>query len=87
MAHSLMINFDPGQAEPNSLRHRIRNFGEAIYRYLQTNEFGEMALAEVDRATTQLMIRKVKTRHLGSLITWIETGMRREHLLGVIERG
>jgi hypothetical protein len=87
LPHSLTITFDAKQAEFSALSHRIRNFGEDIYRYLKTNGWGEIALTEIDAATTQLTIRDIKGSKLRRVTAWVDDEMRRQHLSGAIHLG
>jgi hypothetical protein len=84
LSHSLTIDFDPDQAEFGALLHRVRNFGEDVYRYLRTNDWGEIDLNEVDAATTRLTIRGIKSSKLRRISTWVGEEMRQQHLLGRI---
>lgn len=84
MTRSLTMIFETGQAEISELTHRVQNFGEDVYRYLQTTGLGEIELAEIDTATTQLVIRRIKTRNYGTVKAWIERKMRQHHLNGSI---
>ncbi|WP_256752321.1 hypothetical protein [Mesorhizobium sp. Mes31] len=84
MTHFLTIDFDPEQAETDALIHRVRNFGEDVYRYLRTTGWGEIKMAEVDAAMTQLIIRDIKGSKLRRVRAWIVDEMNRHHLSGVI---
>jgi hypothetical protein len=80
----LTIDFDPYQAEPAALLHRVRNFGEDIYRYLQATDWGEIRMDEVDAATTKLIIRDIKSSKLRRVRSWVAEEMKRQHLAGTI---
>ncbi|TIS74906.1 MAG: hypothetical protein E5W94_23255 [Mesorhizobium sp.] len=81
----MVINFNTDQAELYGLIHRVRNFGEDVHRFLQTNGWGEINMGEVDAATTQLIIREIKHSKLRRVTVWVEAEMRRSHLFGVVE--
>ncbi|MFD2057636.1 hypothetical protein ACFSQT_32485 [Mesorhizobium calcicola] len=85
MSRSLVINFNIDQAELYGLIHRVRNFGEDVYRFLRTNGWGEIDIGEVDAATTQLIMRDIKHSKLRRVTAWVEEEMRRQHLLGEVE--
>jgi hypothetical protein len=85
MSRSLVISFNSDQAELYGLIHRTRNFGEDVYRFLQTNGWGEINMGEVDAAITQLIIRDIKHSKVRRVAVWVEEEMTRQHLLGAVE--
>jgi hypothetical protein len=58
MSRTIVIRFPKDQDEEFSLIHRLRNFGEDVFRHLRDSEkgWGEIDLAEVDAATSQFTI-------------------------------
>lgn len=51
--------------EGNDLLHRVRNLGEALYSHFEVSGGGIVDLAQVDRATTTLVVERVSKRDLG----------------------
>ncbi|MFT3987514.1 hypothetical protein [Aestuariivirga sp.] len=84
MSRTLTINFDPDQAEIYTLIHSVRNFGESVWRNLKTTGLGEMNLGDVDAATTQLTVYRIKARNVRRLQSWIEDEMKLHHLTGTL---
>jgi DNA polymerase III delta subunit len=82
MPHSITIRFKSGQAEACTLIHRLRNYGEDVFRFLRDdhNEWGELDLSEVDAATEQFTVHGVKRSKLRRLLRWIEDEAERQNL-------
>lgn len=55
MAWSLVIDFDV-QPGDGVFIHRMRNFGEDLWRACKTDGWASMSLDEIDRATNQLTV-------------------------------
>jgi hypothetical protein len=80
MSRIIVIHFAQDQDEQHSLVHRLRNFGEDVFRGLRDNGWGAVSLDEVDRATTHFAITDVKASKLRRLISWIEHEADRQRL-------
>ena len=80
MSQIVIVHLVPRQLEPNDSVHRLRNFGEDVFRQLREDDWGTVGLYEIDRATTQFAIRDVKASKLRRLITWIAQEADRQHL-------
>jgi hypothetical protein len=77
---SVVIHFEPGQDEQGRLVHRLRNFGEVVWRQVRNADWGSVSLDEVDRATTQFSITDVHAKKLRRLTTWIQQEADLQHL-------
>jgi hypothetical protein len=82
MARTIVIRFPKHQAEEYNLIHRLRNYGEDVYRHLQDSDrgSGEIDLAEVDAATSQFSIRGVSPRRLQRVLKWVYKEAARQNL-------
>jgi hypothetical protein len=85
MSKSVVIHFEPDQDDEYSLIHRLRNFGEDVFRQLRDNGWGEVSLHEVDRATEHFTVRSIKASKLRTLLRWVEQEAARQHLRVTIE--
>jgi hypothetical protein len=56
MPRWIVIDFDQ-ERDPHSLMHRVRNFGEDLYRACRDDGWAEISLADVDRAMDRLRVR------------------------------
>ncbi|HEV2514034.1 MAG TPA: hypothetical protein VGV07_02200 [Devosia sp.] len=86
MPETILIRFtaSPGE-EAESMAHRLRNFGEDVFRRLRDNEWGEIDLDEVDLATSELLITGIKQANRRRLARWLEEEAARQHLIVSIE--
>ena len=50
-----------------ALVHRIRNFGEDLYRLFRHSGEARIDIPEVDRATNVLVVRDIKTRKVRAI--------------------
>jgi hypothetical protein len=48
--------------EGNVLLHRVRNFGETLFRHFRDSDRGHIDLEQVDAATTRLVVTRVRDR-------------------------
>ena len=55
MARQIIINFILGPDRSSDI-HRIRNFGEDLYRLCRNDGWASISIADVDRATNQLRV-------------------------------
>lgn len=85
MAKIVIVQFPSDQGEQFSLVHRLRNFGEDVFRFLRDYDWGTLDIQEVDAATTNFMITGVKASKLRRLTDWIEREAARQHLRVTIE--
>ena len=83
MARQITIALDsavhPGSPDA-ALVHRLRNFGEDLYREFSASGKAEVSLDEIDSATSELRIVVGATRHLGAVTAFIEKTLRQHHL-------
>jgi hypothetical protein len=77
MPYRVTIEF--GDTTPD-LTHRVRNFGEALYREFERTSGAAISLDEVDRATNQLQVDVRATRHLGTALELVNK-LLRQHML------
>jgi hypothetical protein len=56
------------------LLHRFRNFGEDVWRDLRFS--CDVSLDDVDTATTELTIRRIRKRELRNVINYLERQFR-----------
>jgi hypothetical protein len=85
MARKIVINFKLGPDSSSDI-HRIRNFGEDLYRHCRNDGWASISIPDVDRATDQLnvsirsarrvrrtaqMIEKLLAQHGLSNIAWM----------------
>lgn len=81
MSRTVMIQFLRGQDEDRALVSRLRDFGEIVFRKLPSESgWGEIDLAEVDRATQHFSISNVKASKLRRLQDWVCSEAERQHL-------
>jgi hypothetical protein len=71
MARQIVINFDMGPDRFSDI-HRIRNFGEDLYRHSRDDGWASIAIADVDRATDQLKISVRSARRIRRAVQMIE---------------
>jgi hypothetical protein len=64
---------------------RIRNLGEDLYRAFGKNGQATMDIEEIDRATDTLRVSLAASRHLGTVMKFINSALRHHHLDNVAE--
>ena len=71
---------DPAQ-DP-SLIHRLRNYGEDVFRHVRDagKGMGELDLAEVDSARDRFPVRHVAASKIRRLRRWLEEEAARQNL-------
>jgi hypothetical protein len=79
MAHEIIIDFQPHGDEP-SFTHRVRNFGEDLFRLLEPERYASISLNDVDTATTQLRVSVHSPARLGWTESEIGKLLKRHHL-------
>jgi hypothetical protein len=62
------------------IAHRIRNFGEDLYREFRGSTLAEFDLAEADKATDQLCVRTIKSRKVRTVAAIITKMLERHNL-------
>jgi len=74
MAPDIVIDFElPTESSARGdIIHRIRNFGEDLYRELKRTGLAEIDLGEVDRAIDQIRARTIKARKVRTASAFIE---------------
>jgi len=71
MARQIVINFIL-EPDRSSNIHRIRNFGEDLYRHCHNDGWASISLADVDRATDQLKVSIRSARRVRRTAQMIE---------------
>ena len=66
-----------------ALVHRIRNFGEDLFREFSRGDKAVIDIHEVDRATNQLSLILPTTRHFGNVSIFINKMLKRHGLADV----
>ena len=84
MAREIVIDFTLGMNRSSDL-HRIRNFGEDLYRKCCDDQWASISLSEVDRATDQLRVSLCSGRRLRRIEQMIQKLLER-HCLDEIAR-
>ena len=81
MARTLVISFRlPADARTRGSEiHRIRNFGEDLYREFRDSRLAEVDLAEIDRATDKLAVRGIKNRKYHTVEEIVRKLLMRHH--------
>ena len=77
--HLIIIDFDPGHI------HRLRNFGEDVWRSLREYKWAAIPLEEIDRAKTQLCVTVHSARHVKRVHTLV-LKLLKEHFLDGVSR-
>jgi hypothetical protein len=54
------------------LLHRVRNFGETLFRHFRDSNRGFIDLKQVDAATTRLIVTRIRSRDLRRTVKLIE---------------
>ena len=81
MPRRIIIDFD---AEPDerALVHRVRNFGEDLYRACRDDGWAEVSLDEVDRATNQLIVKVGSAQRECRIAAMIEALLAKHYFTG-----
>jgi len=88
----ITIAFD-GTAQPDTLDrdlvHRLRNFGEDLYREFSESGYAEISIDEIDTATSELRVYVNAKRHLGAVSGFVKKTLQRHNLddLFTVSRG
>ena len=69
----------PGTLD-SGLIHRLRNFGEDLYREFSKSGYAEISLQEIDAATNELRVYVKAKRHLGVVSTFIKKTLEQHNL-------
>jgi hypothetical protein len=82
LMRTILIRLPTHQSEQFSLIHRLRNYGEDVYRYTRDNDkgVGEVDLDEVDAATTEFSVRGVADSKVRRVRQWLEEEAARQNL-------
>jgi hypothetical protein len=59
--------------------HRIRNFGEELYREFRGSDLAEVDLVEIDRATDRIVIGDIKKRNYHAVERMVRKLLARHH--------
>jgi hypothetical protein len=76
----IIIAFQDSEGE---LIHRIRCFGEDIFREFSRGDKAVIDIHEIDRATNQLSVTLHSTRHFGDVSIFINKMLKRHGLADV----
>ncbi len=73
----------------DALVHRLRNFGEELYREFSLSGQASISLEEIDSATTELHVLVKAQRHLGRVSAFIAKTLKQHNLddLFTVSRG
>ena len=79
---TILIRIPTDQSDEFDLIHRLRNYGEDVYRYTRDagKGMGEVDLDEVDAAISEFSIRGVAHSRVRRLREWVEDGAVRQSL-------
>jgi len=83
MSTRITIAFDSNvhpETVDSNLVHRLRNFGEDLYREFSTSGFAEISLNEVDSATSELRVVRNAKRHIGVVSAFIRKTLQQHKL-------
>ncbi len=71
------------------LVHRLRNFGEDLYREFSLSGQADISLEEIDSATTEIHVLVRAKRHLGGVSAFIAKTLKQHNLddLFTVSRG
>ena len=88
MAHRrIIINFDfpsdERQVSEQSLVHRVRVFGEDLFREFSRNEQAILTLKDVDSAINCLSLTLPSNKHTGSVMRFINKQLIRHNLMDI----
>jgi hypothetical protein len=84
MARQIVIDFTLGPDRGYDI-HRIRNFGEDLYRRCREDGWASISIHDVDRATDQLRVSVRSARRVRRIARMI-TELLEKHFLGNIAR-
>ena len=84
MARQIVVNFILGPDRASDI-HRIRNFGEDLYRHCHNDGRALISITDVDRATDQLKVSIRSARHVRRAAQMIEK-LLVQHFLNDIAR-
>ncbi len=79
MPRQIIIRFEPDNV------HRMRNFDEDLWRAFQSIGYGEISLAEVDRALVELRVRKIPARWVRRQTALISELLEKHHLVSIAQ--
>ena len=73
----------------DNLVHRLRNFGEELYREFSLSGQADVSLDEIDSATTEIHVVVSAKRHLGGVSAFIAKTLKQHNLddLFTVTRG
>jgi hypothetical protein len=77
----IIIDLD-AQPDRHALVHRVRNFGEDLYRACREDGWAEISLAEVDRATNQLIVKVGSARRERRIAAMIQALLAKHFFTG-----
>jgi hypothetical protein len=82
MAWQIVIDFElPADTFGRSgLIHRIRNFGEDLYRAFRDSRQAHVDLEDIDRATDRICVTTIKNRQVRTVAGRIRKLLERHHL-------
>jgi hypothetical protein len=84
VARQIVIDFILGPNRSSDI-HRIRNFGEALYRHCRKDGWASISVADVDRAIDQVKVSIRSARRVRRTAQMIEKILV-EHFLSDIAR-
>ena len=58
--------------EDHELLHRVRNFGETLFRHFRDSDRGSIELEQVDVATRSLVVERIRNRDLRRTVRLIK---------------
>jgi hypothetical protein len=79
MTWKIVIDFDRRQNAP-ALIHKLRNFGEEVWRVCKDDGWGSIALEDVDSATDQLIVTVSSSRHVRRMAAMVHKLLERHFL-------
>jgi hypothetical protein len=82
MARQIVINFILGPERSSDI-HRIRNFGEDLYRHCHNDGWASISIADVDRPTDRLKVSIRSARRVRRTTQMIEKLLARHFLSNI----
>jgi hypothetical protein len=82
MARDIHIAFDIG-VDTHDKIHRIRNFGEDLYRMSREDGLMSVSLDDIDRATNELRIKVFSKRKVRRVASAVEALLKEHHLVEI----
>lgn len=67
-------------APDDNLVHRLRNFGEELYREFSTNGQADISLDQIDCAVSELHVTIKAKRHIGTVSAFVKKTLQRHDL-------